>query len=515
MVDRIQKFSTKAGRPRSRDRARDDNFHILVETSLISMVLVDASGAVLYANPAAERLFGRDRDALVGSPYGFPVIAAETAEIQIPRQGSLAVAEMQVARIRWSGQTAYLVSLHDITERKRVQEELLQAKEQAEFADYAKSEFLANMSHEIRTPLNGVLGLLQLLASDCDEKQRQEYVSMASQAGHRLLSLLNDILEFTKVEAGQITLRHEPFRLQDSMSEVNELFRLAAEKKHLELEFRLDSSVPDALVGDDARIRQVLFNLVGNSIKYTPAGTVSVEAWAWPSLRFPGQIRLYLCVEDTGIGIPDDKVAHIFDRFTQASSSYTRPYEGVGLGLAIVKRIVQLMDGDIVVESELGHGTTICINLLLDRPGQGEAKPVATSAETRCIPLRILLAEDEPISRISIKMALERMGHHVTPANDGLATVSAWSEGDFDCILMDVQMPKMDGVEATKAIRSLELQGMKAHVQIIAVTASAMDGDREKFLAAGMDDYVSKPVRREILMEALARVTVPRKHALE
>ncbi|MDR3641162.1 MAG: PAS domain S-box protein [Humidesulfovibrio sp.] len=399
------------------------------------------------------------------------------------------------------------VSNRDITDRKQAEQAALAAKSAAESANKAKSEFLANMSHEIRTPLNGVLGMLQVLRGGVPSDKQTLYTGMAYDAGRRLLSLLNDILDFSRMEAGYLSLVHEPFLLQDVFDSVSSVFKMTCVAKGLELTYSMGPDMPHPLMGDMARVRQILFNLVGNAIKFTPSGGVRVEAWSRPVPGDETRLHLYICVTDTGIGIPDDKVEHVFQRFTQTDASYIRQYEGAGLGLAIVKRLMQVMGGDITVDSKLGLGTAIYLHLPMAvmPPVADKEETVVADARTESRRLAILVAEDEEVSQIAIRVLLTRMGHKVVCVNNGREAVEALRRSPFDCVFMDIQMPDLNGVEATKQIRGLTDPPDRAGVWIIALTAYALTGDREKFLAAGMDDYVSKPVQAEQLAEVLQR----------
>jgi len=448
----------------------------------------------------------------------FPAALAETVE-EARRKGGQAHHEVVI-----DGKTMELVATAivdqgyvnmygtDITDRKRAELAVLAAKDAAEAANKAKSEFLANMSHEIRTPLNGVLGMLQLLRTGVSVVEQGTYTGMAFDAGRRLLSLLNDILDFSRMEAGRMSLVHEPFNLLDILDSVSSVFTIACTPKRLKLTCGVEPGTPNRLMGDEARMRQILFNLVGNAIKFTQAGSVRVQAWSSPFAERPGRRHLYICVSDTGIGIPDDKVDLVFQRFTQTDASYTRQYEGAGLGLAIVKRLVQVMGGDITVDSTLGQGTAIYLHLPMDVAAGGivaqAPAQAANAAENRS--LSILVAEDEVVSQLSIRVLLTRMGHAVVCVNNGREAIEAVRQTEFDCVLMDIQMPEMNGVEATERIRALQEPQGRSEVWIIALTAYALIGDRENFLAAGLDDYISKPVQAEQLAEALLRVTTRR-----
>jgi len=362
------------------------------------------------------------------------------------------------------------------------------------------------MSHEIRTPLNGVLGMLQLLKEQNTQEDRDNYVDMAYDSGNRLLGLLNDILDYSRVEAGELKIERQNFRPMALLESTANVFRIACEKNRLAFVLKVDPGLPEFLLGDEARLGQVLFNLLSNAVKFTAKGSVTLEAWTRETN--PGGVRLYLCVTDTGIGIPESKLDHVFERFTQVDASRTRRYEGAGLGLAIVKRLVQLMGGSMNVESELGVGTSFTMQVPLALP-QDAAQPAPLQRPASGgpqEPLRLLLVEDEEVSRLSAQVMLSRLGYEVVPAKNGQEAVEAFRAGGFHCVLMDIQMPIMNGLEATRAIREIEQAQGLPRTRIVALTAYAMPGDRETFLSSGMDDYVTKPVQPEALLLALRKV---------
>jgi len=388
----------------------------------------------------------------------------------------------------------------DISEQKRGEDALRSAKEMAESASRSKSEFLANMSHEIRTPLNGTLGLLQLLVETPLSEEQNGFVHLALKSGNSLLSVLNDILDFSKIEAGKLAVDEKPLSIAELLGAVRDLFGEQAGQAGLQLACEAGAGVPLAVLGDFARLRQVLFNLVGNSVKFTPAGEIRVSVEADPV----GE-RLVFAVSDTGIGMPGEKVDALFEPFVQADGSYTRKQRGVGLGLAIVKRLVTLMGGGLHAQSQPGRGTTITFDIPLKLAGAAPARQAACPPSFAFKGQAILLAEDEAVNRLIMRSLLENRGFTVHCAGNGLEALSILDRERIDAVLMDIQMPEMDGVQAARAIRDPGRFGDKSRVPVIALTAHAMAGDKERFLAAGMDDYISKPVDLGQLLCVLSR----------
>jgi len=403
-------------------------------------------------------------------------------------------------------QTAAFAAIHD----QQAIGELRRAKEQAESANQAKSSFLAMMSHEIRTPMNGVIGMAHLLRDTPLTPTQREYLQTIESSGESLLTIINDILDYSKIEAGRIELEHLPFELRQCLGEALDLFSTRTAGGPLTLTSTVDPTVPGWIVGDATRLRQILVNLIGNAVKFTTRGeiavTVQVEATA-PALQ------LHFAVRDTGIGIPADRLDRLFKSFSQVDSSTSRKFGGTGLGLAISQRLAALLGGRMWVESTAGVGSTFHFTITTtphqpaapaapDTPAPATAFAAAIKLAVRC-PLRILLADDNPVNLKVAQMMLQRLGYLADPAGNGNEVLAAQALVPYDVILMDVEMPELDGLGATRQIRAA---GGPAHRPwIVALTANAMADDRAKALAAGMNDFLTKPYRPDQLAVVLER----------
>ncbi len=397
--------------------------------------------------------------------------------------------------------------VRDITDRKDDQLKIEHERNKAQSANSTKSEFLASMSHEIRTPLNGVLGMLQLMQTTNLDMEQKQFLLTAIQASKRLNMVLSDILDLSRIEAGKLTIQAKPFILIETVKQMSDLFQIAAKRAGVELNYYIDPHIPTQVIGDSARLQQILNNMVGNALKFTNVGSIMVEAYPLPA-QPSDQCRVLFTVSDTGMGIPDDEVETLFETFTQVNEGRTRKQEGVGLGLAICKRLVELMGGNLAVETEFRVGTTFyfCITFGLADPANVQSQAKVEQEEIALESLKILLAEDEKINRIVAQRLLERAGCKVTAVGDGQQVLDALRQDSFDVVLMDVQMPVMNGVEATKAIRRGKVGEHNKQIPIVALTAYAMAGDRETFLDAGMDDYAAKPVEVKTLRTILSKV---------
>ena len=401
------------------------------------------------------------------------------------------------------GRPVRMVGTHvDVTARKNAEYAALNAKEAAEAANKAKSEFLANMSHEIRTPLNGIMGMLQLLQTTSMNQEQLEYSAMAVQSTSRLTSLLSDILDLSRVEAGKMPIRPEVFDLREKLNQSLDLFASIALQSGIELRHHFDDTLPQNVIGDPIRLQQVLTNLIGNAFKFTQHGFVSVEAYPLPA-RNENQLRIFFEISDTGCGIPDEALGQLFEPFSQVTQGYTRQYQGAGLGLSICKRLVGLMGGNMAISSEVGVGTSIYFCVTLNKALELPAQEVPGKTRVALRERKILVAEDDEVNLFAVRNLLTKNGHEVFTAHNGHEVLERILEQDFDLILMDIQMPGMDGIEATRRIRASEEATGKKPVPIIAMTAYAMNGDKEKLLEKGVDGYVAKPFSITKLMEVI------------
>ncbi|WP_378955250.1 MASE3 domain-containing protein [Pelosinus sp. sgz500959] len=503
---------------------RLEKYKILAEKTNDAMLFVDKDGRILEANDAAIKMYGYTVESL---------LSMSIFDLRCSEKNACVIEQMQIAdhegitfetiHYRQNGtaipveisskgtflgdRKVFLSIIRDITDRKKAEEEILIALKKAETANAAKSQFLANMSHEIRTPMNGIMGMTDLaLMTELSEEQR-EYLSIIKSSTNSLLRVVNDILDYSKIEAGQIDIEQVPFDLRNTIHEVIDLFAIGAKEKGLSIRLNFNEMIPRYIIGDSVRLRQVLSNLVGNGIKFTSEGEIIIHVDR--EEQDSHNVKIRFAVSDTGIGIPEDKRDKLFKRFSQVDDSNTRQFGGTGLGLAISKKLIEMMGGLIGVESEENVGSHFFFEVVFGIPVKKDdciiSKDVIYKQSLQSkntVMKKVLLVEDDTVSRDMVTIMLERKGFTVLTAVNGKKAVSAFEKEQFDIIIMDINMPDLDGYAATAMIR-LKERTLKTRTPIIAMTAYALQGDREKCLQSGMDDYISKPIDFNQVIEVL------------
>ncbi|MDK9717687.1 MAG: ATP-binding protein [Trichlorobacter sp.] len=529
-----ESFDTMARQLAEREqviRESEARLRSITDSAQDAIIMMDSCGVITFWNPAAETILGYPAEEALGKNLhellaplryqgaqkaafaefvqtGRGHAVGKTIELSaMHKDGHELPVSLSLSAVFQDGAWHAVGILRDITGLKQYQEELLEARHSAEAANRAKSEFLANMSHEIRTPMNGVIGMTQLLRFTQPTKEQEEYLDNLELSCKNLLELINDILDLSKIESGRLELESAAFSLRRCIHEVlaNQASRI--EQKGLQLVVDLDEQVPELVLGDSLRFKQILLNLLGNAIKFTETGSIAVTGMVISRMDQGCVFRLQ--VSDTGIGMTAEALERIFNSFEQADSSTTRIYGGSGLGLSICRRLAELMGGRIWAESISGKGSTFFVELpFVIQPYAGEESltPACQVLPGVMRSLKVLLAEDNKMNADTIIAMLRRMGHEVNVASNGREALEKWHASAVHCVLMDIQMPVMDGYLAAATMREQE-QKMGGHTPIIAMTAHALHGDRERFLAEGFDGYVSKPVDMQILAEELRRVT--------
>nr|WP_245250112.1 transporter substrate-binding domain-containing protein [Methanolobus bombayensis] len=501
----------------------------LVEKSHSIILKWSRNGEILFLNEFGIRLFGYEKEEIIGKNVVGTILPDydnngrnhsyfldDLFENPDRYQNNVSENICKDGRRLWISWSNNLMHDHernvtgmysvgtDITERKQFEEELLQTKEAAEAANVAKSEFLANMSHEIRTPMNSIIGFNEILLETELNEQQKHFVEVVQKSGKHLLDLIEDILDLSKIEAGKFELEMLDFNLTDVLESFVSTMNLRAHSKGLELTLSVEDNVPSLLRGDKGRLVQILTNLTGNAIKFTSEGEVKIHVSV--GFETDKSIILLFTVSDTGIGIPEDRIEHIFEKFSQVDASNTRRFGGTGLGLSISKQLVEMMGGEIGVNSQEGKGSDFWFTIKMEK--QPENEKIKRHANTD-LPLKhnselkVLLVEDNIDNQKLAQCMLKKLGLDVDTVDNGHKAIKALETTSYDLVFMDIQMPDMDGIEVTKLIRSPGSKVLNKDIPIIAVTAYALKGDRERFIEAGMDDYIPKPVSLNAVREVL------------
>ncbi len=505
----------------------EHRLRLITDNMIDTVTQVNKLGKILYASPSHWNLMGYTQEYLIGKSL-IDFIHPEDQKKAVERmQRRLSGGESFVSEIRikrkdgayiWlesmgnvledlEGETSIVYVSRDVTIKRQVLDEMQLAKDAAEAANKAKSEFLANMSHEIRTPMNGIIGMTNLTLMSALNEDQRENLSLVKNSAENLLKIINSILDFSKIEAGKIILEVHPFNLRQTLAKVINPLKVEADNKSIILSAQVDSSVTTIVKGDSNRLIQILNNLLSNALKFTHKGKVHIQVSKVGSKHHTTFMKFD--VSDTGIGIAEEDHHKLFDSFSQVDGSMTRRYGGTGLGLSITKQLVEIMGGKISFQSALGQGTTFTFEL----PFHEVDQYIPTEEKSFSVPspkkhLRVLLVEDDPVNQALAVRLLEKQFHEVTLAKNGEEALSALAKLDFDIVLMDIQMPLMDGVIATKHIRA---QVKYRSLPIVALTAHAIKGDEERFLSAGMDAYISKPIQIDQFYRVLDELTTDRK----
>ena len=510
---------------REKQRAQLDNIRFALDQHAI-VSITDTQGTIIYANDKFCRISGYARAELLGRNHRIVKSGRHPDSLYAEMWETIAAGRTWHGEIcnrarqgmeYWVAATIvpfldefglpfeYIAIRTDITARKQAEADLMHARDIAEAASRAKGEFLANVSHEIRTPMNGIIGMTDLVLDSPLDVEQREYLQIVKSSADALLTLINDILDFSKIEAGKLTVECIEFDLRQVFGETLAPLRLRAGQKGLRFGIEIDAAVPTRVAGDPVRLRQVLVNLVGNAVKFTERGAIAVEVRVDANPNRTATLQV--TVRDSGIGIPDDKLAQVFEAFSQADSSTTRKYGGTGLGLTISNRLVELMGGSMEVASTLGEGSVFCFSLPLGMPDSRPPAPAdAAEASRQAATVRalsVLLVEDNPVNQMVATRMLEKWGHWVSLAQNGREAFDRLADRRFDLVLMDMQMPVMGGVDATRLIRRREDNIGLPRQRIVAMTANAMAEDRDACLAAGMDDYLAKPITAAALAAKL------------
>ena len=499
-----------------------------------AIVVADACGRIVQCNVATAEIFGFESHELIGENIkifmqsheravhdGYLKTYAETGQKRLLNQprivqgmrkdGTLFPVRITVKETRVDDAHFFIGVIQDFTAIQHTQNLLVEAKNKAEQANRMRGEFLANMSHEIRTPMNGILGMTELAMTTDDSQTQKEYLSLARDSASHLLHIINQILDFSKIEAGALELEELMVCPTQLVRHTARSLEQLAQTKGVSLRVENDPTLPDLVWVDPVRVRQVLTNLIGNAIKFTEDGTISVKTQLLSSQE-PGSVMMQLSVTDTGIGFDSSRAEALFSPFTQADGSITRSYGGTGLGLAITRSLLQLMGGDITATSQQGQGAcftiTFPMRLVMEATSDADMSRVALSDATSAMPpksLSVLLVEDHEINRKLAQIMLQRMGHQFVLANDGQQALDCLDKDHFDVVLLDVMMPVMDGLTALRLWRERESERNLPRTTVLMVTAHAMTGDRERFIAAGADGYVSKPMSEASLCKEINR----------